>query len=247
MEVYLDETVGRLNDEKRGKLLGTFKGDDKILVVTKDGNYELTSFEFTNRYEMNDILIIEKFIPEKPISVVHYDGEKQHHFVKRFLIETTKTGTKYPFISEHKDSQLLVASSGINTVVELSVQKGKGGPTEKEQINLDTFIDIKGWKSQGNRLSLNKVKKVTFVSAEEFLVKEEPKAELPELDFGDGETYEQEVEDMEESPIAKAGLLKKKPNITEVKPGTEIEWDLEEEKNKKKLKKKDDSEQGSLF
>jgi translation initiation factor IF-2 len=78
-------------------------------------------------------------------------------------------------------------------------------------------------------------------------VKEEPKAELPELDFGDGETYEQEVEDMEESPIAKAGLLKKKPNITEVKPGTEIEWDLEEEKNKKKLKKKDDSEQGSLF
>lgn len=247
MEVYLDETVGRLNDEKRGKLLGTFKGDDKILVVFKDGSYELTSFEFTNRYEMNDILIIEKFIAEKPLTVVHYDGEKQHHFVKRFLIETTKTGTKYPFISEHKDSQLLVASSGINTVVEVTVQKGKGGPTEKEQINLDTFIDIKGWKSQGNRLSLNKVKKVTFVSAEEFLVKEEPKAELPELDFGDGETYEQEVEDMEESPIAKAGLLKKKPNITEVKPGTEIEWDLEEEKNKKKLKKKDDSEQGSLF
>ncbi len=248
MEVYLDETVGRLNDEKRGKLLGTFKGDDKILVVYKDGSYELTSFEFTNRYEMNDILIIEKFIPEKPISVVHYDGEKQHHFVKRFLIETTKSGTKYPFISEHKDSQLLVASSGINTVVEVSVQKGKGGPTEKEQINLDTFIDIKGWKSQGNRLSLNKVKKVTFVSADEFVVKQEPKAELPELDFGDGETYEQEIEDMEESPIAKAGLLKKKDksNITEVKPGTEIEWDLEADK-KKKLKKKDDTEQGSLF
>ncbi len=247
LEVYLDETVGRLNDEKRGRLLGTFKGDDKILVVFKDGSYELTSFEFTNRYEMNDILIIEKFIAEKPLSVVYYDGEKQHHFVKRFLIETTKTGTKYPFISEHKDSQLLVASSGINTVVEVTVQKGKGGPTEKEQINLDTFIDIKGWKSQGNRLSLNKVKKVNFVSAEEFLVKEEPKAELPELDFGDGETYEQEVEDMEESPIAKAGLLKKKPNITEVKPGTEIEWDLEGEQNKKKAKKKDDTEQGSLF
>lgn len=248
MEVYLDETVGRLNDEKRGKLLGTFKGDDKILVVTKDGNYELTSFEFTNRYEMNDILIIEKFIPEKPISVVHYDGEKQHHFVKRFLIETTKSGTKYPFINEHKDSQLLIASSGINIVVELSVQKGKGGPTEKEQINLDTFIDIKGWKSQGNRLSLNKVKKVTFVSADEFVAKQEPKAALPELDFGDGETYEQEMEDMEESPIAKAGFLKKqdKSNITEVKPSTEIEWDLEAE-NKKKLKKKDDNEQGSLF
>jgi hypothetical protein len=126
------------------------------------------------------------------------------------------------------------------------VQKGKGGPTEKEQINLDTFIDIKGWKSQGNRLSLNKVKKVTFVSADEFVVKQEPIAALPELDFGDGETYEQEIEDMDESPIAKAGLLKKKDNITEVKPGTEIEWDLEAEK-KKKLKKKDDTEQGSLF
>jgi topoisomerase-4 subunit A len=251
MEVYLDETVGRLNDDKRGRLLGSFKGDDKILVIYKDGSYELTSYEFTNRYEMNDIVVIEKFIPQKPVSAVYYDGEKQHHFVKRFLIETTKTGTKYPFITEHKDSQLLVASTGINVTVEVSLQKGK--TVEKENINIDTFIDIKGWKSQGNRLSINKVRKVTLVSAEEYKVTEEEKPELPELDFGDGETYEQEVEEMEESPIAKAGLLKKsvvkkeapkKPKGTDVKIGTEFEWDMEEDKKKKDKK---DKEQGKLF
>jgi topoisomerase IV subunit A len=251
MEVYLDEIVGRLNDESRGRLLGSFKGDDKILVVYKDGSYELTSFEFTNRYEMNDILIIEKFIPQKPISVVYYDGEKQHHFVKRFLIETTKAGTKYPFISEHKDSQLLVASSGINVVVEVSLQKGKS--VEKENITLDTFIDIKGWKSQGNRLSINKVRKVTLVSADELVIEKEETPELPELDFGDGESYEQEVEEMEESPIAKAGILKKSSSKKDkkadskesnIKIGTEIEWDMEDEKKKKD---KGGKEQGKLF
>jgi topoisomerase IV subunit A len=264
MEVYLDETVGRLNDDKRGRLLGSFKGDDKILVIYKDGSYELTSYEFTNRYEMNDIVAIEKFLAQKPVSAVYYDGEKQHHFVKRFLIETTKTGTKYPFITEHKDSQLLVASTGVNVTVEVSLQKGKA--VEKENINIDTFIDIKGWKSQGNRLSINKVRKVTLVGAEEYKVTEEEKLELPELDFGDGETYEQEVEDMEESPIAKAGLVKKttdkskkstvgspqstekkstvKTKGTDVKIGTEFEWDMEEEKKKKD---KGGKEQGKLF
>jgi len=262
MEVYLDETVGRLNDDKRGRLLGSFKGDDKILVIYKDGSYELTSYEFTNRYEMNDIVVIEKFIPQKPVSAVYYDGDKQHHFVKRFLIETTKTGTKYPFITEHKDSQLLLASTGVNVTVELSLQKGKN--VEKENIVLDTFIDIKGWKSQGNRLSINKVRKATLVSADEYIVEAVPQAELPELDFGDGETYEQEVEEMEESPIAKAGILKKttdhsqqttakkstpkkdtaKSKSTDVKIGTEFEWDMEAEKKKKDKK---DKEQGKLF
>ncbi len=272
MEVYLDETVGRLNDEKRGRLLGTFKGEDKILVIFKDGSYELTSFEFTNRYEMNDIVVLEKFIAEKPVSVVYFDGEKQHHFVKRFLIETTKTGSKYSFITEHKDSQLLVASTGVNVTVELSVQKGKA--VEKEVINLDTFIDIKGWKAQGNRLSLNKVRKAVLLSTEEYKVHEAPQTELPELDFGDGETYEQELEDMEESPIAKAGLIKKvrdkgqgardkgeensKSKIQKIEPeksdgmkiGTEIEWDMDDEKENEKEKKKKDTggkEQGSLF
>lgn len=192
---------------------------------------------------MNDIVILEKFIPTKPLAVVYYDGEKEQHFVKRFIVETTKTGTKYPFISEAKNSLLLVASSGINTMVEISLQKIKGGPIEKEQINLDTFIDVKGWKSLGNRLSMHKVKKVSFVSAETFIEPEVSKTEIPELDFGDGETYEQEIEEAEESPIAKSGLLKK--NNTEIKLGSQIEWDLKAEK--KKSKGNNDKEQGSLF
>lgn len=247
MEVFIDETVGRLNDDKRGRLLGNFKADDKILVVYKDGNYELTSYEFTNRYELNDILILEKFIATKPLAVVYYDGEKEQHFVKRFLVETTKTGTKYPFISEAKNSQLLVASSGLNTLIELTVQKGKGGPLEKEQINLDTFIDIKGWKSLGNRLSMHKVKKVHFISAETFTEPETPETIMPELDFGDGETYEQEIEEADESPIAKSGLLKKATGKKdeEIKLGSQIEWDMKDEKKKNKSDK--DKEQGSLF
>jgi topoisomerase-4 subunit A len=265
IDLYLDETVGRLNDDKRGKLLGTFKGDDKILVIYKNGSYELTSYEFTNRYEMNDIAVIEKFVPHKPVSVVYYDGEKQQHFVKRFLIETTKTGTKYSFITEHKDSQMLVVSTGKNVTVEVSLQKGKN--IEKENIILDTFIDIKGWKALGNRLSLNKVRKVTLISADAYDAEEALKPSMPEFDFGDGEDYEQEIEEMDQSPISKAGLLQKnvetktqadklphaiakkdagtgmKPD--KVKIGTQIEWDVSSENQQKKTK--DIKEQGKLF
>lgn len=168
MNVYYDETIGRLNDEKRGKYLGNFQSDDKIIVLYKDGSYELSSYEFTNRYETALIHCIEKYNPSSPITCVYFDGAKQHYFVKRFLVETQKTNTKYIFISEEKNSQLVAVAIGKNVIVEVQLQKSKNAALETEQINLDTFIDIKGWKSQGNRLSLYKIKKIKLLSFEPF-------------------------------------------------------------------------------
>jgi topoisomerase-4 subunit A len=87
LNIYFDASVGRLNTDARGKQIGNFLGDDKILVCYRNGDYELTSFELTNRYEPTEVLLIQKFDAQKVIGAVYYDGSTKGFFVKRFLIE----------------------------------------------------------------------------------------------------------------------------------------------------------------
>ncbi|MGB5928410.1 MAG: DNA gyrase/topoisomerase IV subunit A, partial [Cyclobacteriaceae bacterium] len=121
IEIWYDGAVGRLNTEERGKKLGTFLGDDSILVLYKDGNYELTSYELTNRYEPEKVLFINKFSPDNVVSAVYYDGAQKTHFVKRFQVETSTLNKKFNFISESRGSYLVVASTDKQPQVELEV------------------------------------------------------------------------------------------------------------------------------
>ncbi len=160
INIWYEDTVGRLNTDERGKLLGNFSGDDRILAIYKDGSFELTTYDLSNRYEPTETLIAEKFNPAKPLAVVYYDGEKENYFVKRFMIETKTVGEKFKFTGEAPKSKLLVVSTGKNPTVEVSTKRGK------ETVNIDEFIDVKGWKSLGNRISMNKVTNVKLVSEE---------------------------------------------------------------------------------
>ncbi len=163
LEIYYDENVGRLNTEKRGKLLGTFSGEDKILVVTKDGNYELTSFDLANRYEASEIAVITQFKPEEVITAVHYVGEQDTYYVKRFKIETTTIGKKFCFISESKGSKLILATMDKHPQAEISYYQ-----TPKlvgTMVNdLDVIGEVKGWKAVGSRLSSYKIKAVKLLN-----------------------------------------------------------------------------------
>jgi len=161
INIWYDDAVGRLNTDERGKLLGNFTGDDRILAIYKDGTFELTTYDLSNRYEPNETLIVEKFNPAKPVAAVYFDGEKRNYFVKRFLIETKSVGEKFKFISEAPFTRLLVVSTGKNPTVEVSTRRGK------ETVNIDEFIDVKGWKALGNRISMNKVTGVKLVSEED--------------------------------------------------------------------------------
>ena len=75
IKIYYDNSIGRLNTESRGEYLGKFNGDDMIIVVYKDGNYELTSFELTNRYDWNNVLFLDKYSPKGVLSAVYYEGK----------------------------------------------------------------------------------------------------------------------------------------------------------------------------
>ena len=161
LDIYFDPIVGRLNTDQRGKLIGNFLGEDKILVCYKSGDYELTNFELTNRYEPTEVLLIEKFDPEKVVSAVYYDGGSKTFYVKRFLVETTTMNKKFNFISDHRSSYLKVVSTDKQPQVSVQIQKGK--EIETVDYDLDMLIDVKGWKAIGNKLSTNTVKDLSLI------------------------------------------------------------------------------------
>jgi topoisomerase-4 subunit A len=194
-KVWFDDTVQRINYEDRGELLGSFKSDDKILTITQSGHYRLTGIALTTHFD-EDLISIEKWNPEKPITAIYYDGEKQDFYVKRFLVENTDNKTL--FITDHEDSYLELASTDLMTVIELAFVKPRGKEAKPNEIlNLKDFISVKGLKALGNKLSYNKIKSVDRLSddaAAEFL-------EMDVEEFRKANTLDSEkaVESKEES------------------------------------------------
>ena len=163
VEIWLDDTVGRLNIDKRGRYLGSFQNEDRILVVLKSGEYYLTNFDLTNRYVMNDIVAIDKLYPTTTVSAVHYSDSKKVNYVKRFQIETTTIDTKNNFISDENNAKLIFATLFSNPTLEYKIDLGKGKLSEPEIVNLPDFIEVKGWKAIGNKLCGGTIKEVKLI------------------------------------------------------------------------------------
>lgn len=164
LEVYYDDAVGRLNTDTRGKLLGSFHGDERILVVYKNGNYELTNYELTNRYDFENLLLIEKFDPEKIISAVYYDGNTKSWFVKRFRIETSTVDKQFSFITEARSSYAAIVSTEAQPQIEVEYFE-KANQKEKALFDVDVLAELRGWKAMGNKLNLGKIKSVKLVAS----------------------------------------------------------------------------------
>ncbi|HRH56432.1 MAG TPA: DNA gyrase/topoisomerase IV subunit A [Chitinophagales bacterium] len=165
VEIWLDDTVGRLNIDKRGRYLGSFQNEDKILVILKSGEYYLTNFDLTNRYAMNEVVAVDKLYPTTTVTAVHYSDAKKCNYVKRFQIETTSIDTKNNFISDENNSKLVFATLFSNPIVEYKMDLGKGKVSEPETVNLSEFIEIKGWKAIGNKLTGGTIKEIKLVEA----------------------------------------------------------------------------------
>ena len=180
IKIYYDNSIGRLNSDGRGDYLGKFNGDDMIVVVYKDGNYELTSFELTNRYDWNNIMFLDKFYEKGIISAVYFDGKLKNYYVKRFNIETNTTNKKFLFISKEKGSKLEYSSFKSGDI--LSYKYFSNKKLNLSQIDLDNFIDVKGWKSIGNKIINDKIRSGSFKLLERKEIKkiEKDKKEISE-------------------------------------------------------------------
>ena len=192
-KIWFDEAVRRLNADGRGTLLGSFKGDDKILTINQNGEAKLVSFDLSNRFD-DEYLILEKWNPEQAVSCIYFDGEKGIYFIKRFLLEnTTNVQTFMP--SEHPKSFIEFVGTADNCTAEIVFAKDKTGKEkENEIINIDEFITIKGIKAMGNQFAKDKVKTINITIPEP--VEEEEEPEIEEIE-SDGEIPEEgKIEDL---------------------------------------------------
>ncbi len=159
--IWFDDTIQRLNTDGRGTLLGEFSADDKILYITQSGHYRLINFDLSNHFD-EDMILIEKFNPEKPVAAVYFDAEKKEYYVKRFLVEVTDKKTL--FISEFEGSRLEMATTCLQPQIEIKFQKKKNNEIPDQQLDLKEFIGVKGLKAKGNRLTTNPVKEINNIS-----------------------------------------------------------------------------------
>ena len=165
LKIWYDELLKRLNVDGRGKYLGEFDGDDKILQVNEAGWYELTSFDLSNHFDPG-IVLMQKFDSEKVYGLIHYDTKAKNYYVKRFNFEMQPAGKEVSIISEEPGSKMIFITGKPDAQVQIDVEKGKSKTPETIKIDLASLIDVKGLKANGNRLSQHEVKKVSLVDAE---------------------------------------------------------------------------------
>jgi topoisomerase-4 subunit A len=132
LKIWYDETIGRLNTDERGQYLGEFDTEDRILVLYKNGSYELTDFELTNRYDFKKIAEIHKLTEDLVVSTLYYDGERKDYYVKRFQIETSSLNEPNTFITEAKNSRVVVLSTEDEPYVSFTETRG-GRPSKKRK------------------------------------------------------------------------------------------------------------------
>jgi topoisomerase-4 subunit A len=156
-KIWFDETVQRLNVDSRGELLGEFKSDDKLLIILQNGILKTIKPD-VNMHFPDNMVSLEKWIPEKPISAVYYNGIKERYFVKRFLAGQQNNEQK--FIPDGSKIQLEMISTDWKPVIELSFSKTAKASRENEIKNIEDLISVKGIKAIGNQLSSFKIKNI---------------------------------------------------------------------------------------
>lgn len=190
-KIWFDETVQRLNVDDRGDLLGEFKAEDRLLIITQKGVVKTIKPEMTTHFDA-DMIVLEKWVPEKPISAIHYDGDKGKYYLKRFMID--HPNKEELFISEHPKSQLEVVSTDYRPMAEVVFSKRS---LESISINFEEFIAIKGIKALGNQVTTDKIK---YVNLQEPLPYEPPVIE--EVEVNDEEIVDGSPDESDEGQTA---------------------------------------------
>jgi topoisomerase IV subunit A len=178
-KIWFDDVVQRLNVDERGELLGEFRAEDRLLIITQKGVVKTIKPELTTHFD-NDMIVLEKWIPEKPISAIYFDGEKEKYFVKRFMIDNPNK--EEVFISEHPKSQLEIVATDYRPMAEVVFSKRS---LENIEVNLEEFIAVKGIKALGNQLTSDKIKQVNLLEPLPYVAPEVAEVEVTDEEVVD--------------------------------------------------------------
>jgi topoisomerase-4 subunit A len=230
-KIWFDAAVQRLNVDDRGELLGEFRAQDRLLIITQSGKSKVVKPDLAMHFD-DDMIVLEKWKNNKPISAIYFDGEKERYYIKRFLIELPEK--EEVFISNHPKSQLEIVATDYRPIVEIQYSKRN---IQNQELNLEEFIAVKGIKAQGNQLTTEKIKQVNLLEPLPF---EEPKEKVSEeIEVVDEEVIEDKL------PI----------DVPTIKNSSILEVPNKEDKKKELLKKviqkknenTDDDNQQKLF
>ena len=202
-DIWFDDSVNRLNAEQRGKWLGAFEAEDKIITFMKSGNFKIYNPDFSIHFD-EDLFIIEKYNTEKVYTVIYHDGEVGFSFAKRFTVEYTDK--KSCFISENANSHLIEFMQEKNPSVELIFDAKHSRSKPSELIDLVEFIGVKSYKAKGKRLSTNPIVSMHRIIPE--VVEEEEPEILDDI--------EQMEEEAEETPSISKEILMTNFTVEEV-------------------------------
>ena len=157
-KIWYDEVVRRLNTDERGELLGAFSGEDRLLVIEQSGIVKTITPDLTTHFS-EDMIVLEQWIPEKPISIIYFDGEKERYFLKRFYIENENKPESV--ITDHPNSHLEMALTDWRPLVDIEFVKERGKDRRDNlQVDVESFIAVKGIKALGNQLTTHGVKSI---------------------------------------------------------------------------------------
>ncbi len=178
-KLWFDETIRRLNVDERGAFLGEFNSEDRLLLVNQKGKVKTVIPELTLRFE-DDLVVLEKWDSQKPLTAIYWEGEKELYYVKRFLIENADK--EETFITEHPKSYLEKVFTDYRPQAEVVYVKKRGEDRKDNwQVNLEEFISIKGITAMGNQLTKEKVLEINELESLPYKKPEPQKAEEIEV------------------------------------------------------------------
>ncbi|MFL0169080.1 DNA gyrase/topoisomerase IV subunit A [Tenacibaculum maritimum] len=228
-KIWFDEAVQRLNVDGRGTLLGEFRAEDKLLIGTQSGKIKAVKPDLAMHFEQ-DMIVLEKWEPNKPISAIYFDGDKARYYIKRFLVEITEK--EETFISDHEKSQLEIIATDYRPMVEVVFSKRS---LEKMNVNIEEFIAVKGIKALGNQLTKEKIRQVNILDPLPFEV---PKEAVKDNIEAKKEVIEDKLP-LEVAPIEKRAVESKEEKVRRA---------LERAIQKKKIKREErEDNQETLF
>lgn len=177
-KIWFDDTVQRLNVDGRGELLGEFTAKDKLLIATQSGKIKTITPALTTHFD-NDMVVLEKWIPNKPISAIYYEGEKGKYYIKRFVIDSPDK--EELFLNDHPKTQLQIVVTDYRPNVEVMFSKRN---LDNLVIDLEEFISVKGIKALGNQLTGDKIKLINRLEPSPYEVAVEDEVEEFEKEEG---------------------------------------------------------------
>ena len=207
-KIWFDDTIQRLNVDGRGDLIGEFRGEDRLLVISQSGRIKTIVPDITTHFS-EDMIVLEKWVPKKPISAVYFDGAKERYYVKRFLIENENR--EDVFISSHPSSTLEIVSTDWRPVVDITFAKDRGKDRRPNQsIDVEQFISVKGISALGNQLSKFKVNQIDLLDPLPF----DPPKEIHanDLEVVDEVDVSQSVDTDQTAPDSDDSQPSEKPN-----------------------------------